>query len=224
MKRKIKQTIERLIFTILSISALCMFCTSVYAEELGSRETVIIDGYECYMVDGQYYTEIDGKECVFFKSDLVTDEETITALNNGLFGTHSSASTIYTIDLTDGHAYHGYVNATYSDVQTTYFKVDLKSYFLTFAMLQSLSSLRIINITCYFFVPYAPGNESGIYDDSFGKWYHAETKLRLIPYTPLVYFAGDSAYRGAEVVYLVIHSEGTNPKEFNYQLGLVPIN
>lgn len=120
--------------------------------------------------------------------------------------------------MTDESVYHGYADATNSDARSTYFKVNLQDYILNFYVGFWLN--RQISMSCYYFIPYIPGNTSDVYDDTKGNWYHADLRftMNLLSQKRIL---GDSAYKRAEVMHLVIHNQGTEPeKAFYYHLSL----
>ena len=127
-----KKFFRRITATIMA--TLVLISTPVTAN--AENDKLIINGYECYERDGEYYTLINETEyhiAMPVETKVVTDPILLEQLNS-LFEENSKARSDYpsttwpnarTLDISDGSTYTARVNVDYSDYYSPGLKVDI---------------------------------------------------------------------------------------------------
>lgn len=103
---------------VLAISAALSLTATTNAEDtIEQRETVRIGNYECWVENGEYYTELDGEVCRVVNFD-VTSELASPTISRAA-GVEIDWSN--EVDISDGRTYHGSINIENSDDFTPVF-------------------------------------------------------------------------------------------------------
>lgn len=174
-----------------------------------AEEIKIVNGYECYLIDGEYYADINGKMqpvIILDQGNEVTDKEVLEYLNNQINENTMTRSTSTTIDLTDGTVYNGDVDVTSSDYDSPMFKIDLTGD-LPLAFHIGFWANRTISMRFYYYL------------SSSAKWYYKDLTITLNLFYQTRYLLEDTALRTATYCHFTIFSEGTTPQQvFDYDI------
>ncbi|MBD5103275.1 MAG: hypothetical protein HDT47_00215 [Ruminococcaceae bacterium] len=108
MKTFIRKITALLIALTTSVS---MFGNNTYAYEAEKNDLVQIGEYECYVIEGQYYTEIDGETYLVINLDEnVTEDD---GSNISFYTTNWQNGRV--VDISDGSTYSDTMNASQAD-------------------------------------------------------------------------------------------------------------
>lgn len=100
---------RRILAMFIALSAMFSLTATVHAEDVTeTRNTVNIGGYDCWVEDGEYYTEYDGETCQVINLDEITPQP-VSEMNLR----YSPSSWEYNnveLDISDGREYQGLIN------------------------------------------------------------------------------------------------------------------
>lgn len=136
------KTITRKITALLIASATAASMSiNAYASEVEENDLVQIGEYECYVEDGQYYTEIDGK--TYLVIDLSEGAVEDESLNTSFYATNWQNGPV--VDISNGSTYSDTINASQADDCTPIIQGrPTKAYTITAASLWGANRYKVI--------------------------------------------------------------------------------
>lgn len=120
---------KRIVALITSLACLSI-CLTAHAEVEQSKDTIRVGEYDCYVNNGQYYTDINGENYLVINLDDAIwqseDEMVCSQTSNDVSSLYSlEASTDWLnspqVDISDGSTYNGMIDITYGDDCTPIF-------------------------------------------------------------------------------------------------------
>ncbi len=109
---------------VLSLAAMLSLTTSAYADDVTEtyRETVRVGNFDCWVEDGQYYTEIDGEVGLVIDVGDTTNQTVDSAVSYADSEIWQIANP--EVDLTDDKVYQDAIFLNQRDDYTPIFKID----------------------------------------------------------------------------------------------------
>lgn len=167
---------RKIMALVLALSAMLSVTATAHAEDTTeARETVRIGKYDCWVEDGEYYTELDGEVGLVIDVDKFYEQPYDGSAMPLSDITWDFLESNAKIDISDGREYQGVINLNNYDDYTPVFLIDTGD--TGFASVKLSTKFVFVNeykMTFY------------LYDGTQGKWNY--------PYTQTVRFAGLKNY------------------------------
>lgn len=116
---------RKIMASILAVSTMLSATATVHAEDTTeARETVRIGQYDCWVENGEYYTELDGEVGLVIDVDtfLAKPDSEVTTLSSEITWDYLEANAI--IDIRDGREYQGVITLNKYDDYTPIFLIE----------------------------------------------------------------------------------------------------
>lgn len=196
-----KKFTRKITSLLIAVAAVSTF-GNVYAFEVEENYHVQIGDYECYVANGQYYTEIDGE--TYLVIDL--DEGAAEKNNSNISAYANNWQNGSVVDISDGSSYSDTINASKADDCTPIFIGNpTNGYKFTTAYLWGINSY---NVNIHYF-SYVNNN-----------WFSQNKKLtfymEILPYNIL--FTGSASEAITKICVEFYHDGSTGTFPFTYTM------
>lgn len=192
---------------VLAISAALSLTATANAEDtIEQRETVRVGNYECWVENGEYYTEINGEVGLVIDisdTSAQSDDAVQTFASNEVLDWENNA---WVLDMRDDTEYHGYIDLRNHDDYTPIFLIDTGAAgFASFKFRTEFIFANTYSITIH------------TYNDLTHAWDHSSTRDVIfscfVPYM-LIVNGTETPYVSKCCIYF--NKEGSTGEDFFY--------
>lgn len=211
MKNFLKKAIA-----IITMFTMLLCCITAYAAE--TTDTTIINGYECYQEDGEYYTIIEGTAyhvLVPIEESVVTDPDLLEQLNGLLADDNISTYSFPTstwpdtreYDISDDSTHIERVNLANGDYYSPNFTVDIPNGFAAASIIIDFLDYLWFD-TVYI--------QTSLYYCNNGQWTSARYEVAISESINYHIFSVGTACSSITNLCFLMHQQGSQTGVFTY--------